>query len=532
MAAQKINTSLINQLDSGGMDQRSPPAAAAVSGCKSRIYCDSELLQVIQRSRIFSDSKTFVDMPTKQPVEQVLADFEQNIKLNKNATEEEIRAFVQRNFDPPGMEMRVVLPEDWKQQPTFLDGIKDRKLLVFARAIHEKWRSLVRSFDQSYLCKGCTASSFKLPAPFVIPGGRFREFYYWDSYWILEGLYVSEMCGTARNVIDNMLALINKFGFIPNGSRVYYLNRSQPPLFASMMERYLEECTPMDQEALMNAALPLMEREYTFWMSNRSYQLATGETLNRYQADLKGPRPESFIEDEEYFGMSSNASHFYQSIASAAESGWDFSSRWFADYKTIPTIRTTHILPVDLNAVLYGYERTMAKFYRQYGKDASKAEVYEAEAVRRAEVMEKIFWNGTIWLDYDATLKAHCANPTSLYMSALSPLWFHVPTEHMNDEKYIWKALLRYDDLLQKYPGGVPISSVVSGQQWDFPNVWAPVQHRMIVLYQWMYTKFNNPKYQQRALELAQKWIDSAFCGYEKYGTHNQLIDVYNRTSV
>lgn len=496
-----------------------------IRGCKSRIYCDSELLEFIQRSRIFIDSKTFVDMPTKRPVSQVLADFEANIK-NKNSSEDEIKDFLLRNFDPPGTEMRVILPTDWKQQPAFLENIKDRKLLVFARVIHEKWRSLVRSFDQSYLCKGCTASSFRLPAPFVIPGGRFREFYYWDTYWILEGLYVSEMCETAGHVIDNMLALINKFGFIPNGSRVYYLNRSQPPLFASMIERYMEECKKVDQKQFMQAALPLLEREYNFWMSQRSFKLPDGSTLNRYQADLKGPRPESFIEDETSFQLSSNSSHFYQSIASTAESGWDFSSRWFEDFKTIPTVRTSNILPVDLNAVLFGYEKTLSKYYKLFTNDAKKAETFEEAAKNRSQAMQKVFWNGTVWLDYDVANGEPCENLASLYMSGLSPLWFHVPPE-MNEEPFIVKALSRYEQLLHKYAGGTPISSIVSGQQWDFPNVWAPVQQRMIVLYQWMHKRFKTPKYQKQALDMAQKWIESTFCGYEKYGN----FKVYSRRS-
>jgi alpha,alpha-trehalase len=151
------------------------------------------------------------------------------------------------NFHRPGFEMRIIIPKDWNSNPKFLKNINDN-LKPFAEAIHSKWKGLTRRFDQKKLCGECQASSFKLPYPFIVPGGRFREFYYWDSYWILEGLYVSEMCSTAGGMIENMLAMIDEFGFIPNGARIYYMNRSQPPLFDLMIERYIEECININEE--------------------------------------------------------------------------------------------------------------------------------------------------------------------------------------------------------------------------------------------------------------------------------------------
>ena len=482
--------------------------------CKSKIYCESDLMEYIQRSRIFFDSKTFVDMPTKRPVSRVLSDFKANL-VGKNATRGEIREFILRNFDPPGTELRVLLPDDWKQQPRFFDKISDKQLLVFSRAIHEKWRSLLRAFDTGYICKGCTVSSFKLPAPFIIPGGRFREFYYWDTFWILEGLYVSEMCHTARNTIDNMLALISKFGFIPNGSRIYYLNRSQPPLLASIISRYISNCQ-VDLTEFLNMALPYLEREYSFWMNKRALSYK-GHILNLYQANCDSPRPESFLEDELMFKQAKNSAHFYQSIASAAESGWDFSSRWFDDFRTMPTIRTSNILPVDLNSIMYEYEATMASLYSNFLIDDERAEFFKNQAGKRKLALQEVFWNGSIWLDVDYKKETFCLNNSSLYISSLAPLWHKAALN--TSESDTKKILTQYNTFITEFPGGVPTSLIVSGQQWDFPNVWAPIQHRLVVMYLDLFKKYKNQRYYDTAVLLAQKYISGAFCGYQKYGT-------------
>lgn len=168
--------------------------------------------------------------------------------LSENATNAELRQFLAENFHRSGFEMRIIIPKDWRNDPSFLAKLDDDKLKAFGGAIHGKWKGLTRRFDQKKLCEDCQASSFKLPYPFIVPGGRFREFYYWDTYWILEGLYVSEMCTTAGGIIENMLFMIAEIGFIPNGARIYYMNRSQPPLVPQMIKRFIEECIKTEEE--------------------------------------------------------------------------------------------------------------------------------------------------------------------------------------------------------------------------------------------------------------------------------------------
>ena len=65
-------------------------------------------------------------------------------------------------------------------------------------------------------------------------GGRYREQYYWDSFWIVEGLLESELYDIVNATLRNFMDELEHIGFIPNGGRIYYLNRSQPPLFVQV----------------------------------------------------------------------------------------------------------------------------------------------------------------------------------------------------------------------------------------------------------------------------------------------------------
>ena len=109
----------------------------------------------------------------------------------------------------------------------------------WASIVHSYWASLIRETNHSSLCNGVSCESTLIPLnhTFVAPGGRFREQYYWDSYWIIEGLIQSELYDVANSTLQNFMDELEHFGFIPNGGRIYYLNRSQPPLFMKVRLR-------------------------------------------------------------------------------------------------------------------------------------------------------------------------------------------------------------------------------------------------------------------------------------------------------
>ena len=130
-------------------------------------------------------------------------------------------------------------PGDWKLCPQFLTIIKNNKIRDFAEDLNKRWPLLGRRMKEDI--DWTRTSLLYLPNPVVVPGGRFREVYYWDSYWIIRGLLVCGMSSTAKGMIENLLFLVNKIGFVPNGGRVYY-TRSQPPLLAAMVRDYVALC--------------------------------------------------------------------------------------------------------------------------------------------------------------------------------------------------------------------------------------------------------------------------------------------------
>ncbi|XP_045693512.1 trehalase-like [Phyllostomus hastatus] len=127
--------------------------------------------------------------------------------------------------------------------------------------------------------------------PFIVPGGRFLEFYYWDSYWVMEGLLLSEMPETVKGMLQNFLDLVQIYGHVPNGARVYYLQRSQPPLLTLMMDRYV---TYTNDTAFLRDNIGTLALELDFWTKNRNISVNLGGKsyiLNHYYVPYGGPRP-------------------------------------------------------------------------------------------------------------------------------------------------------------------------------------------------------------------------------------------------
>lgn len=217
----------------------------------------------------------------------------------------------------------------------------------------------------------------------IVPGGRFREFYYWDSYWIIRGLLVSEMYETAKGMLRNFLTIIDRFGFIPNGGRIYYAERSQPPLLAPMIKAYVDATNDVD---FMKESIEFLEREFYFFQNNHMVTV-NGHALARYGDKSSGPRPESYSEDieiAEYLETEDEKEALYSELKAGAESGMDFSSRWFitndGDNKgSLRDIKCRYIIPVELNAMLFWNAKILVDFHFQNG-DVQKSTDFEKEA--------------------------------------------------------------------------------------------------------------------------------------------------------
>lgn len=146
--------------------------------------------------------------------------------------------------------------------------------------------------------------SLAFTSTFIVPGGRFRENYYWDTYFALEGILTGGLQTTANQTIQNYLFYLENFGFIPNGARLYYLNRSQPPLFAQMLYLYVSQT---NDTSFLPRAMELVEVEMAWWNTNRTVNVtANGQTysLHRYDVDNTAPRPEVSDHFHEVFVLS------------------------------------------------------------------------------------------------------------------------------------------------------------------------------------------------------------------------------------
>jgi alpha,alpha-trehalase len=315
------------------------------------------LFHDVQMEGIFPDSKTFVDYRPLFTPDEILGKYE----MEKSDAAFNIKDFVDRNFSPPTSitsKVAKTLNTDSTDMGEHITG---------------HWDYLTRQpSDEPGI-----STIIDLPFPYVVPGGRFREIYYWDSFFTMQGLAASDRWDLIESMLNNFAFLIDQVGFIPNGNRTYFLGRSQPPFFSTMVMLYADE---MGIEKALKY-LPQLESEYNFWMDGAD-QLTTknhafrrvvmpdsGVVLNRYWDDQTAPRPESYKEDFEMGERFDNDDRrrLFRDIRAACESGWDFSSRWFEDGNSFESITTTGILPVDLNSLLLHLESTLGLMYEDMG---------------------------------------------------------------------------------------------------------------------------------------------------------------------
>ncbi|KAF2839103.1 glycoside hydrolase family 37 protein [Patellaria atrata CBS 101060] len=558
-----------------------PPVAAlyengsVIAPCDSPIYCYGEILHAIELARPFSDSKTFVDLPTIRPLDEVIEAFNNLSTPITNNTE--LNDFLTTYFGQAGSELEPVPTEDLETDPDFLDGVASNDVADFISQVIDIWPDLTRRYVGGSNCTGCVDSFLPVNRTFVVAGGRFREPYYWDSFWIVEGLVRTKGSFTeiARNIIENFLDFVDEFGFVPNGARRYYLNRSQPPLLTQMVRVYVEYT---QDYTILEHALPLLEKEYSFWTTNRTVTIERGGrsySLNHYSVTNTQPRPESYYED---YVTANNASYYskegevynqthalndtekaalYANLASGAESGWDYSARWLKTpqdavediYFPLRSLNTNQILPVDLNSILYYNEVTIAQFLKRAG-NYTGAKAWQDRAAHRQEAIGALLWDAEHYSFFDYNLTSHSRNvfviadedatesDTSgapegeqvwLTPAQYYPFWTGAaPDVIKKNPSTVRRAYARIADKLQQKGGAIAATNLVTGQQWDEPNVWPPLQYIIIqgllntplssTVDETQSTEDDYIWTQELALNLTQRYLDSAFCTWRVTG--------------
>jgi len=459
----------------------------------SEIFGD--LFNDMHKSGIWSDGKAISDaIPLTNP-KDILKKYEKE----KGKKGFKLKAFAKKHF---------------KFQKAGNSNFKSDTSKSVEKHINTLWDVLTRKADEKI--KG--SSLLPLPHPYIVPGGRFNEIYYWDSYFTMLGLQVSGRVDLIESMIDNFSHLIETVGFIPNGNRTYFMGRSQPPFYACMVELLAQS----KGKKIFTKYLPFLEKEYVFWMKGDNKLKKTGETqkrvvkvdggvLNRYWDNFDAPRAEMYQDDIELKNKSGRkGKQLYKDLRAACESGWDFSSRWLRDSNDLGTIHSTEILPVDLNCLLFQLEKTLQKAYKITGKK-KKSNAFLAKANNRKRLILKYFWDNEtqFFTDHDFVKNESkgIISPAGAY-----PLFFNIAT----DRQAMVSAFTIKSKLLKS--GGIVSTNNTSGQQWDSPNGWAPQQWIVI-------QGLRNYKFIPLATEIKSRWIKLNQKIYKKTG---KLLEKYN----
>jgi alpha,alpha-trehalase len=440
-----------------GLQAPAPWGATEATGYRPAQHLE-ELFHDVQMTELFADSKTFADARPLRPPAPIV----ERYRVERDKPGFDLQAFVDRHFELP---RRVGADFATDTGRTMEEHIRSL------------WPVLTREADDP----ASISSLIPLPNPYVVPGGRFREVYYWDSYFTMLGLVESGRTDLVRSMLDNFAHLVASTAHVPNGNRTYYLSRSQPPYLAAMVGLY---ATATDT-ALALPYLEALEAEHAFWMDGadhlapgeayrRVVRLSDGSVMNRYWDDLPEPRPESYRED---FRLAQSVpadarEPLYRNIRAAAESGWDFSSRWMRDPSDLRSLETTALVPVDLNSLLYHAERTIAALRRFRGAvgDAAAADRFAAAAEERRRALLAHAYDAGEGFFFDFRWRTGERVTDRPTLAAAAPLYFGLATP---EQGRAVAARLERDFL---GIGGFVTTRIRSGQQWDAPNGWPPLQ--------------------------------------------------------
>ena len=388
-----------------------------------------------------------------------------------------------------------------------------------------------------------------LPNKYVVPGGRFNEMYGWDSYFILLGLVHDNKLDLARGMVENFFFEIEHYGAILNANRTYFFTRSQPPFLSSMIREVYEHQGPTPNQnpdkKWLASAYTYAQRDYALWTSKEHQAGTTG--LARYYDLAAGPVPE-MADDSTYYpdvirwllahpdqhpeylvpdsgdltktscdiaaskvcaqavvdGHRLSAA-YYSSDRAMRESGFDTSFR-FGPFSG----STANYAPVCLNSLLFKYEQDMAHFATLLGRNAEAAK-WSKRAEARHAAINKYLWNekAGLYFDYDFTTKTQS---TYHFLSTFYPLWAGAATPAQA------KAVESHLNLFEQ-PGGLALSDVQSGVQWDAPFGWAPTT--------WIAADgLNRTGFRDDATRIAQKFDAAVLENFLRDGTIREKYNV------
>ena len=336
-----------------------------------------------------------------------------------------------------------------------------------------------------------------LPFPYTVPcvSESFQEIYYWDTYFTNGGMILIGKTGYAKDNINNMLYLVEKYGHMLNGNRTFYLNRSQPPFLSRMVRDVFEETKDIEW---LKGAYATLQKEYRFWQDEKMSPSGLNGYLGyQFLCDNVDSTVEQFCRrcklDADKLVTEEQKKEVCQAAFSMYESGWDCSAR-FVD-------KGHHINAVDLNALLYDMEENMRVFSEilATGEEA----LWEERKQERRQKMKQLMWDeeSGLFLDYNFEEQkiSACKTTASFY-----PLFAKMATE-----EEAARAVAFLPELETEYGVCCGEKQDSRGCQWDYPNIWAPQQYIV-------YRALMNYGYTEDALRIAEKYVKLIDRNYEK----------------
>ena len=492
----------------------------------SRIYYLSNLLQELAMARqqdrrnLLITSSRIKELPADRISRRIRTIFWDDLTrridkegLGKILNDSKASGNVQRLYVPSGDTAAIKYYQEIRQDIGGFEVVVLPKNISpqYVKSINDQPGLLALKLDQGKA------------VPFVVPGGRFNEMYGWDSYFESIGLLLDGREDLATAMVDNFVYQIKHYGKILNANRSYYLTRTQPPFMSSFIREVYQAMETKDPKWLRKALEAAIKEYEQVWMEQGKRLSPNG--LSRYYAEGIGIPPETepghfkeiLQEFAEKHGISVDsfvtqyqagdlrdpeADLYFRHDRSVRESGHDTS--WRLDN------RAAHLNTVDLNSLLYKYEKDFEfliddyfddEFTTSWGKTYTE-DYWEEKSERRKKLMNQFLWDEEAgsFFDYNfrTSRKTGYVSATNFY-----PLWAGIPSEEQADKMV--------ENLMQdlKARGGILASSQASVEktatnrvqrQWDYPFGWAP--HQML-----LWQGLLRYEYKEEAYELIYRWL-------------------------
>lgn len=362
--------------------------------------------------------------------------------------------------------------------------MKKNDISVCLKAIDRSWGQLRSKANVD------GHSTITLPHPFISPSVTLfhGDQFYWDSYFIIAGLLAEGKVELAQGMVDNLLHLVEEYGFVPMRNRTYDTGISQPPFLTTMIKA-VYEFTEDDE-----------------WFES-SMNLAQTELDNYWRND----DPQDHVADHQiYKGLSRYADHHVIDQTAEHESGWDMTSRFHN--------QALQFLPIDLNSLLYRYERDLADFFESHGNHESSRR-YSSDAAYRKKIMNELMWSNEVGFffdyNYETRKRSHFYS-----LAGYFPMWAELASqdqaEKLVNQLEVFEtphglATTQKDDLILPY------------KQWDHPNGWAPL-HWIVI------NALESYGYHKEAERIALKWITLVTDVFKKTGKFWEKYNVVDGT--